>query len=57
MEAFRVDNVEVAMKLAIIGLVAGVMFYAIEKYVLTPAEAALQSVTSTPAASSTPVAA
>jgi len=41
MEAFRVTSAEAALKLAIVGLVAGVVLYALEKYVLTPAEAAV----------------
>jgi hypothetical protein len=42
MDAFRVDSVEVAVKLALVGLLTGVIFYALEKYVIVPGESALK---------------
>lgn len=40
-DGFEVSSVEIALKIAVVGLVAGILFYALEKYVLTPAEAAV----------------
>lgn len=41
MEPFAVVSVEKALQLAVVGLVAGVIFYALEKYVIVSLESAV----------------
>lgn len=41
MDNFEVKGLEQAAKLLLAGLLAGVLFYVVNKYVLTPAETAL----------------
>ena len=41
MEGFEVTGPELAVKMLLVGVIAGVLFYAINKYLLTPAETAL----------------
>jgi hypothetical protein len=40
-EGFEVNDLEKAAKLLLVGVAAGVAFYVINKYLLTPAENAL----------------
>lgn len=41
MEGFTVTSAEVGLQILIVGLITGVALYALEKFVFTPAEAAV----------------
>lgn len=41
MDSFEVSGLEKAAKILLVGVLAGVLFYALNKYLLSPAESAL----------------